>query len=93
MRHSYRWMWNFGEYQPFEMGMHLAERHYLLKRGHDIARRFALTMIILVATPLCLTRYGAPESPEDLYRFRDVVLVERGSRQPWTSETVRFFLR
>jgi len=41
-------------------------------------------MIILVATPQYLTRYGAPESPDDLHRFRAVVFVERGSVQPWS---------
>src|SRR5580658_1932024 len=35
-----------------------------------VARRFAQTMIILVATPQYLTRHGAPESPCDLNRFR-----------------------
>jgi DNA-binding transcriptional LysR family regulator len=49
-----------------------------------VARRFAQTMIILVATPQYLTRYGAPESPEELDRFRSVVYVERGSVQPWS---------
>jgi DNA-binding transcriptional LysR family regulator len=49
-----------------------------------IAKRFAQTMIILVATPQYLTRNGAPESPEDLSRFRSVVFVERGSVQPWS---------
>jgi DNA-binding transcriptional LysR family regulator len=49
-----------------------------------VARRFAQTMIILVATPQYLTRNGAPESPEDLRRFRSVVFVERGSVQPWS---------
>jgi DNA-binding transcriptional LysR family regulator len=48
-----------------------------------VARRFAQTLIILVATPQYLTRYGAPESREDVSRFRAVVLVERGSVQPW----------
>jgi LysR family transcriptional regulator for bpeEF and oprC len=41
-------------------------------------------MIILVATPQYLTRYGAPESPDDLHCFRSVVFVERGSVQPWS---------
>ena len=41
-------------------------------------------MTILVATPQYLTRYGAPESPDDLNRFRSVVFVERGSVQPWS---------
>src|ERR1700761_786487 len=49
-----------------------------------VARRFAQTMIILVATPQYLSRHGAPESPDDLKRFRSVVFVERGSVQPWT---------
>jgi len=49
-----------------------------------VARRFARTMIILVATPQYLTRYGAPESPEDVSRFRSVVLIERGAVKPWT---------
>jgi DNA-binding transcriptional LysR family regulator len=48
-----------------------------------VARRFAQTMIVLVATPQYLSRYGAPESPEDLSRFRSVVFVERGSVQRW----------
>jgi DNA-binding transcriptional LysR family regulator len=48
-----------------------------------VARRFAQTIIILVATPQYLARHGAPESPEDLTRFRSVVFVERGSVQPW----------
>ena len=33
-------------------------------------------MIILVANSQYLSRYGAPESPEDLKRFRSVVFVE-----------------
>ncbi len=35
-------------------------------------------------TPQYLARYGAPESPEDLKRFRSVVFVERDSVQPWS---------
>jgi len=49
-----------------------------------VARRFARTTTVLVATPQYLTRYGAPESPEVLNRFRSVVFVERGSVQPWS---------
>jgi DNA-binding transcriptional LysR family regulator len=49
-----------------------------------VTRRFAQTMIILIATPQYLARYGAPESPDDLERFRAVALVERGSVQPWS---------
>jgi DNA-binding transcriptional LysR family regulator len=49
-----------------------------------VARRFAQTMIILVATPQYLTRFGAPESPEELKHFRSVVFIERGSIQSWS---------
>lgn len=52
-----------------------------------IARKFAQTKIILVTTPQYLTRHGAPESPEDLNRFQSVVLMERGSAQPWSFGT------
>src|SRR5437870_6472278 len=49
-----------------------------------VARRFAQTITILVATPQYLTRFGAPESPEELKHFRSVVFLERGSVQPWS---------
>src|ERR1700746_349724 len=48
------------------------------------ARRFAQTMIILVATPQYLARYGAPGSPDDLNHFRSVVFIEHGAVQPWS---------
>jgi DNA-binding transcriptional LysR family regulator len=48
-----------------------------------VARRFAQTITILVATPQYLTRFGAPESPKELKNFRSVVLLERGSVLPW----------
>ena len=49
-----------------------------------VARKLGQTMTVLVATPQYLARYGAPESPEDLNRFRSVVFVEQGSTQPWS---------
>jgi len=49
-----------------------------------VARRFAQTITILVATPQYLARHGAPESPDDLNRFQSVVFIERGSAQPWS---------
>ena len=52
-----------------------------------VARKFAQTTTILVATPQYLTRYGAPESPDDLKSFRSIVFVERGSVQPWSFGT------
>ena len=41
-------------------------------------------MIILVTAPQYLTGYGAPESPDDLDRFRAVIFMEGGSVQPWS---------
>jgi LysR family transcriptional regulator for bpeEF and oprC len=64
----------------FDLAIHSGD----LPDSSLVARRFAQTVIILVATPQYLTRYGAPESPGDLSRFRSVVFVERGSVQPWT---------
>src|SRR6266436_3990188 len=63
----------------FDLAIHSGE----LPDSTLVARRFAQTMIILVATPQYLSRHGAPESPDDLRRFRSVVFVERGSVQPW----------
>src|SRR6202020_1915146 len=53
----------------FDLAIHSGD----LPDSDLVARRFAQTMIILVATPQYLTRYGAPESPEDLHRFQAVV--------------------
>src|ERR1700704_949207 len=63
----------------FDLAIHSGD----LPDSSLVARRFAQTVIILVATPQYLTRHGAPESPADLSRFRSVVFVERGSVQPW----------
>jgi DNA-binding transcriptional LysR family regulator len=64
----------------FDFAIHSGE----LPDSTLVARRLGQTMTVLVATPQYLARYGAPESPEDLSRFRSVVFVERGSIQPWT---------
>jgi LysR family transcriptional regulator for bpeEF and oprC len=63
----------------FDLAIHSGD----LTDSNLVARKFAQTNIILVATPQYLTRHGAPESPDDLSRFRSVVFVERGSVQPW----------
>jgi LysR family transcriptional regulator for bpeEF and oprC len=57
----------------FDLAIHSGD----LRGSTLVARRFAQTMIILVATPQYLARHGAPESPDDLNRFRGVVFVER----------------
>jgi DNA-binding transcriptional LysR family regulator len=69
----------------FDLAIHSGD----LPDSDLVARKFAQTMIILVATPQYLARYGSPESPDDLTRHRAVVLVERGSVQPWTFASKR----
>jgi DNA-binding transcriptional LysR family regulator len=63
----------------FDLAIHSGD----LPDSSLVGRRFAQTMIILVATPQYLSRYGAPGSPEELSRFRSVVFMERGAVQPW----------
>ena len=62
----------------FDLAIHSGD----LPDSNLVARKFAQTMIILVATPQYVMRYGMPESPEDLRRLPAVVFVERGSAQP-----------
>lgn len=64
----------------FDLAIHSGD----LPDSSLVARRFAQTRIIVVATPQFLTRHGAPDSPEEISRFRSVLFVERGSVQPWT---------
>ena len=64
----------------FDLAIHSGD----LPDSNLVARKFAQTTIIFVATPQYIMRYGTPESPEDLRRFRAVVFVERGSAQPWS---------
>ena len=63
----------------FDLAIHSGD----LPDSSLVARRFAQTLVIVVATPQFLARNGAPELPEDLSRFRAVVPIERGSVQPW----------
>jgi LysR family transcriptional regulator for bpeEF and oprC len=64
----------------FDLAIHSGD----LPDSSLVARRFAQTMIVLVATPQYLSQYGSPESLEDLNRFRSVLYIERGSVQPWS---------
>jgi LysR family transcriptional regulator for bpeEF and oprC len=63
----------------FDLAIHSGD----LPDSSLLARRIAQTAIVLVATPQYLSRHGAPESPDELNRFRSVVFIERGSVQPW----------
>src|SRR6202522_1905637 len=67
----------------FDLAIHSGD----LPDSSLVAKKFAQTTIILVATPQYVMRYGMPESPEDLRRFPAVVFVARGSAQPWTIGT------
>jgi LysR family transcriptional regulator for bpeEF and oprC len=64
----------------FDLAIHSGD----LPDSSLVARKFAQTMIILVATPQYVMRYGMPQSPEDLRRFPAVVFIEHGSPQPWS---------
>lgn len=64
----------------FDLAIHSGD----LPDSSLVARRFAQTMIVLVATPQYITRYGRPSSLEELKRAQSVVFVERGSPQPWS---------
>jgi LysR family transcriptional regulator for bpeEF and oprC len=66
--------------EGFDLAIHSGD----LPDSTLVARRLGQTMTVLVATPQYLSRYGVPESPEDLHHFRSVVFVERGSVQPWS---------
>ena len=46
----------------FDLAIHSGD----LPDSNLVARKFAQTMIILVATPQYVMRHGMPESPEDL---------------------------
>ena len=48
-----------------------------------VARRFAQTLTILVATPQFVTRHGLPQSIEELRGLPAIPRVENGSVQPW----------
>jgi LysR family transcriptional regulator for bpeEF and oprC len=64
----------------FDLAIHSGD----LPDSTPIARRLGQTMTVLAATPQYLARYGVPEPPQDVNRFRSVVFVERGSTQPWS---------
>ena len=48
-----------------------------------VARRFAQTLIVLVATPQFVTRHGLPQSIEDLRSLPAIPRIENGAVQPW----------
>jgi DNA-binding transcriptional LysR family regulator len=64
----------------FDLAIHSGD----LPDSSLVARKLGQTMIVLVATPQYIARYGVPESPEDISRFPSVVFVEQGSTKPWS---------
>jgi DNA-binding transcriptional LysR family regulator len=64
----------------FDLAIHSGE----LPDSTLVTRKLGQAICVLVATPQYLSRYGIPNSPEDVRRFRSVVFVEQGSIQPWT---------
>jgi DNA-binding transcriptional LysR family regulator len=48
-----------------------------------VARRFAQTLIILVATPQFIARHGLPQSIDDLRSLPGIPRIENGAVQPW----------
>jgi DNA-binding transcriptional LysR family regulator len=64
----------------FDLAIHSGD----LPDSSLVARKLGQTMIVLVATPQYIARYGAPKSLDELDRFRSVVFVEQGSTQPWS---------
>jgi LysR family transcriptional regulator for bpeEF and oprC len=48
-----------------------------------VARRFAQTLTILVATPQFLTRHSLPQSIDELRSLPAIPLVQDGAVEPW----------
>ncbi len=48
-----------------------------------ISRRFAQTLMILVATPQFVTRHGLPQTIDELHSIPAIPRIEDGAVQPW----------
>lgn len=48
-----------------------------------VARRFAQTLTILVATPQFITRHGLPQTIEELRPLPAIPYIQNGAVQPW----------
>jgi len=66
-----------------EDGFDLAIQSGEMPDSSLVARRFAQTKIIVVATPQFMTMHGAPVKVEEVEKFQSVVLTERGEAVPW----------
>jgi DNA-binding transcriptional LysR family regulator len=63
----------------FDLAIHSGD----LPDSTPIARKFAKTRIVIVATPEYLAKHGTPETPEDLDVHPAVVFLEHGAVKPW----------
>jgi LysR family transcriptional regulator for bpeEF and oprC len=66
-----------------EDGFDLSIHSGILPDSELIARRFAQTLIILVATPQFVTRHGLPKSIEELRGLPAIPYIEGGAVRPW----------
>jgi DNA-binding transcriptional LysR family regulator len=66
-----------------ENGFDLSIRSGDLPDSGLMARRFAQTLIILVATPQFVTRHGLPETLDKLRSLPAIPRIENGAVQPW----------
>ena len=63
----------------FDLGIHSGD----LPDSGLVARRFAQTRIILVATPQFVSRQGLPKTVEDLRTLPAIPCMESGALLPW----------
>jgi DNA-binding transcriptional LysR family regulator len=63
----------------FDLAIHSGD----LPNSSLVARRFAQTLTILVATPQFVTRHGLPQSIDELRSLPGIPLVQNGVAQAW----------
>lgn len=63
----------------FDLAIHSGD----LPDSNLVARRFAQTLVVLVATPQFISRHGLPQNIEDLRTLPAIPRIENGAVQPW----------
>jgi LysR family transcriptional regulator for bpeEF and oprC len=71
--------------EGFDLAIHSGD----LPDSSLVARRFAQTLTILVATPQFLTRHSMPQSIDDLRSLPAIPLVQDGTVQTWEFSTAQ----
>lgn len=69
-----------------EDGVDIAFHGGELTNSSMIAKNFAETSLITVATPQYLAKYGVPEEPGDLARHLGVAFIQYGATRDWIFE-------